>query len=461
MKPVRLFEGTCLRFLDWLSSRVSKKRPSKLGSTKPREVVDRFSEDYWRTRVFRNTYTHRGRRFVVGRWSVKIQIAGVRRTFSLESAELDSAAREALLLYQRLARTAQANAPENGKPVPEDVESGAPDSLAANRSLAAYWKPRLIHRKYVGRLPGRAEGEWSVLIDFKGERGYFPLGTTDPDQAAVAAAERFSVISAHGWNQARLTYFREITVGVVWSANPFACTYTTVLAIPATEPSVLPDTVKGASRAQKIIVVETDYGIRRAMTYWLSRQQSAVATVQTVDPGNAVELIHAQAGALTLVNIGTMTPSGEQVLRSLAEECPGADIFGYGVFEDSDHIFASLSGITGGYLLRRRPPELILEPALGSVGRSRNDISSAAQRARRYFERLFDSPERKDGQPDAGLLTGREYEILSCLSKGFQDKEIADRLGISIWTVHSHLRKIFVKYGVHSRTEAVVKYLHL
>lgn len=424
-------------------------------------MPDRFSEAYWRNRVFRNTYTHRGRRFVVGRWSVKIQIAGVRRTFSLESAERDSAAREALLLYQRLTRDAQTNGGAKEATGETEANGKAADTVAANRSLAAYWKPRLIHRKYVGRLPGRAEEEWSVLIDYRSERGYFPLGTTDPDRAAVVAAERFTAISSHGWNQARLTYFREVTVGIVWSANPFACTYATILAIPATEPSIPPETQNESSRTQKIIVVETDYGIRRAMIHWLSRQQMARTNVQACDPGNAVAIIRSQPGALTLANIGTMTSSGEQVLQSLAEECPGADIFGYGVFEDSDHIFASLSGITGGYLLRRRPPELILEPVSASAGRPRNDVNTAAQRARRYFERLFDSPERKEGQPDAGLLTGREYEILSCLSKGFQDKEIADRLGISVWTVHSHLRKIFVKYGVHSRTEAVVKYLHM
>ena len=53
----------------------------------------------------------------------------------------------------------------------------------------------------------------------------------------------------------------------------------------------------------------------------------------------------------------------------------------------------------------------------------------------------------------------REREILDLLSRGFADKEIGGELGISVWTVHSHLKRIFAKYGVRTRTEAVVKHL--
>ena len=56
-------------------------------------------------------------------------------------------------------------------------------------------------------------------------------------------------------------------------------------------------------------------------------------------------------------------------------------------------------------------------------------------------------------------LTQREHEVLALLSKGQPDKEIADQLGISIYTVHEHVRNIFDKLGTHNRTEAAVKFL--
>ena len=110
--------------------------------------------------------------------------------------------------------------------------------------------------------------------------------------------------------------------------------------------------------------------------------------------------------------------------------------------------------------MRRRAPADLLEP----LGRFPEDRRLTRRRAlggvRRYFQGLFNDPqsggERSEPLP---LLTHREYDILSLVGKGFQDKEIADRMNISIWTVHSHLRSIFEKYQVHSRTEAVVKYL--
>ena len=59
----------------------------------------------------------------------------------------------------------------------------------------------------------------------------------------------------------------------------------------------------------------------------------------------------------------------------------------------------------------------------------------------------------------AAILTEREEQILSRLAKGFSNKEIADLLSVSLETVRTHLRHIYEKLHVHSRTEAVVKYL--
>ena len=56
-------------------------------------------------------------------------------------------------------------------------------------------------------------------------------------------------------------------------------------------------------------------------------------------------------------------------------------------------------------------------------------------------------------------LTPRENEVLLLLSKGCVDKEIAQAMGISVWTVHGHIKKIFERLSVRTRTEAVVRYL--
>ena len=65
----------------------------------------------------------------------------------------------------------------------------------------------------------------------------------------------------------------------------------------------------------------------------------------------------------------------------------------------------------------------------------------------------------QNSQRETAKLTDREHEIMNLLSRGCVDKEIADALQISIWTVHGHLKRIYEKLGVHTRTEAAIKFL--
>ncbi len=82
-----------------------------------------------------------------------------------------------------------------------------------------------------------------------------------------------------------------------------------------------------------------------------------------------------------------------------------------------------------------------------------------AARVREYFQHLVATLPSGPSALDVARLTPREQEILALLAKGDLAKEIAESLGISIWTVHGHVKSIFEKLNVHTRTEAVVKFL--
>src|SRR5205823_59294 len=88
---------------------------------------------------------------------------------------------------------------------------------------------------------------------------------------------------------------------------------------------------------------------------------------------------------------------------------------------------------------------------------TREEITNSV---RSYFEEAVTSLPVGGSAHQLTKLTLREHEILALLSKGHPDKEIAELLHISTWTVHGHLKKIFEKLGAHNRTDAVVKYLH-
>lgn len=132
---------------------------------------------------------------------------------------------------------------------------------------------------------------------------------------------------------------------------------------------------------------------------------------------------------------------------------PDLQIIMLTVFEDSERIFQSLEAGATGYLLKRTPPDQILS-AIREVCNGGSPMSS--QIARKVVQSFRKT--RENSNPPV-KLSPREEEILSALAKGSRDKEIAEALFISVDTVHSHLRRIYEKLQVRSRTEAVVKYL--
>jgi DNA-binding NarL/FixJ family response regulator len=107
-----------------------------------------------------------------------------------------------------------------------------------------------------------------------------------------------------------------------------------------------------------------------------------------------------------------------------------------------------------GYLLKRTPGEKLLE-AIREVHRGGAPMSShIARKVVQFFN------ENQQRSPDVAKLTDRERSVLELLSRGRLYKEIADTLGMSLDTVRKHLQSIYQKLHVHTRTEAVVKYLN-
>jgi len=123
------------------------------------------------------------------------------------------------------------------------------------------------------------------------------------------------------------------------------------------------------------------------------------------------------------------------------------------VFEDADPIFRSLSAGACGYLLKNTPPAKLLE-AIRDVYQGGSPMSGEiARKVVQSFQRHTEKPDISTG------LTKWEEEILGLLSQGYFYKEIANSLSISTETVRTHIRNIYEKLQVRTRTEAILKYL--
>jgi len=152
------------------------------------------------------------------------------------------------------------------------------------------------------------------------------------------------------------------------------------------------------------------------------------------------------------INLGGM--SGIECVEKLKARHPEMQVLMLTVYEDSDLIFRALAAGASGYLLKRSPPAKLLD-AIADVHAGGSPMSSAiARRVVQSFQKPAQAPPA--GRP---VLSPREQEVIEALARGDAYKQIADRLGITIPTVRTYLRRIYEKLHVHTRTEAVARYL--
>jgi DNA-binding NarL/FixJ family response regulator len=120
---------------------------------------------------------------------------------------------------------------------------------------------------------------------------------------------------------------------------------------------------------------------------------------------------------------------------------------------DGDLVFQALEAGADGYLLKRTSPAELRAAVL-------DVLSGGAPMSSEIARRVVASFRRRGLDRDAALgLTPREEEVLGWVSKGYANKEIAEKLSVSVETVRDHLKRIYDKLHVHSRTEAAARYL--
>ena len=157
---------------------------------------------------------------------------------------------------------------------------------------------------------------------------------------------------------------------------------------------------------------------------------------------------------VVLMDINLPGMDGIECVRELKAKMPKAQFVMLTVYEDSHRLFKSLVAGASGYLLKRTPPAKLVTAIREAHQGGSPMTPQIARQVVQYFQQA-----RAPG-PEMQRLTPRETEVLQQLARGFRYKEIVDNLGISAGTLHSYISSIYEKLHVHSRTEAVVKYLN-
>ena len=205
--------------------------------------------------------------------------------------------------------------------------------------------------------------------------------------------------------------------------------------------------------AISVAIVEDNPEVRRNLSRYIGGAPGFRCACACASAEEALRVIPQSSPDVVLMDIQLPRMSGITCTASLKKALPSVPVMMLTVYEDTDAIFNALKAGASGYLLKRSDPAKVLE-ALKELHHGGAPMTGEIAR------KVIDSFHRaKATVAPQDKLTAREEEILEHLAKGYVTKEIADKLAISAATVRFHLKHIYDKLHVHTRTEAVIRYL--
>jgi DNA-binding NarL/FixJ family response regulator len=203
----------------------------------------------------------------------------------------------------------------------------------------------------------------------------------------------------------------------------------------------------------RICIVDDDEPIRQILIRVIKGSPDLELAGHFESSRLAVESLPGLKPAVVLMDINMPELNGVECVRRLKPLMPGTQFLMLTVYEDADHIYAALAAGATGYLLKGTRRQDLLA-AIGQIVSGGSPMSSGI--ARKVVQHFAQA---RQSQPDVEALSPREHSVLALLTKGYMYKEIADELGVSVPTVDTYIRRIYEKLQVHSRSQAIVKFL--
>lgn len=203
----------------------------------------------------------------------------------------------------------------------------------------------------------------------------------------------------------------------------------------------------------RVVVIEDERELRDGLQVLLNLTENfrCIRCFRTME--EALNSVEKNSADLILTDIGLPQMSGIEGTRILRGQFPDLPIVVLTVHGEDDKIFQALCAGANGYLLKNTPPAKIIE-ALQEVLKGGAPMSPDVARRVVNLFRKFSPPAEANYN-----LTEQETRILKMLVDGHHYKTAANELGISTSTVSFHLKNIYEKLQVHSKTEAVAKAL--
>lgn len=203
----------------------------------------------------------------------------------------------------------------------------------------------------------------------------------------------------------------------------------------------------------KVVIIEDLRDIREGLAALLNGTEGYKCVGKFGSMEEALRNIQRDVPDVVLSDIGLPGMDGIEGVRLIKEKYPEMTILMLSVYNDNDRIFDALCAGAQGYLLKKTPPSRIVESLNEALGGGAPMSPEIARKVITLF-RDIRPPERVDYD-----LTPHETRLLKLLIDGHTKKTAAAEIGVSVNTVSFHLKRVYEKLQVHSKSEAVAKAL--
>ncbi|ULQ58009.1 response regulator transcription factor [Flavihumibacter rivuli] len=201
----------------------------------------------------------------------------------------------------------------------------------------------------------------------------------------------------------------------------------------------------------KVMVYEDNPQLREGLSMLINGSDGYEVVAAFKNCNNVVDEVEAFQPDVILMDIDMPGTNGIEGLKLIRQHNTTVKILMLTVFDDNKNVFEALKSGANGYLLKKTPPSRLLEYIHEAHTGGAPMTSSIATQVLRMFSDI-QLPQSEDYR-----LSEREKEVLQFLVNGYSYKMIASDMNISIDTVRSHIKKIYEKLHVNSKSEAVAK----
>jgi len=201
------------------------------------------------------------------------------------------------------------------------------------------------------------------------------------------------------------------------------------------------------------VLVDRDALARRAMRETLTATGDFVVAAEAAGEDDAIASVRRERPDLVLIDIGYPRLEGIALAKELRRQLPGTRMVFCSITDDEDTAVRALRAGAVGYVRKDLDYGPLSRALRGAIS---GEAAISRQLGARLIEELYRQAEPHTRQrPAGGELTGREWEVLDLLIDGAGTAEIAQRLGLALETVRSHVKHVLRKLGVGTRGEAV------